>query len=312
MSRPYPFSKHRRLLTFLCLMSLVLAGKAAGADEHHPHGHEEAGGHVVLDEEQMARADIGIEVVSPRTLSSSDTLFGRVNVPADAIYRIAAPYTGIVTQVHVNVGDRVSPGQTLATVRNTSTLQNYTIDSPTQGEVTSRQVNRGDSTDRGTLLELVDLGSVWVDISAFADTIQNLETGLPVTIRDIHQHEMTESRISYVSPLMTAGHIAIARAVVDNSSGHWRPGMHVTAQIHKNQREVALAVRLEAVQTINGQPVVFVQQDDAFEPLPVELGEDDGEYVEVLGGLTQGTRYVSKNSFVLKADLLKDGVSHSH
>lgn len=306
MSRPYSCLK-RPLLIFLCLLSPILAGKAAAA-----HEDEEPAGHVVLDEDQMARADIGIEVVGPRNLSSSEALFGRVNIPADAIYRIAAPYTGIITQVHVNVGDRVSPGQTLATVRNTSTLQNYTIDSPTQGEVTSLQVNRGDSTERGTLLELVDLRTVWVDISAFSDTLQDLQTGLAVTIRDIHQREATESTISYVSPLMTAGHIATARAVVDNSSGRWRPGMHVTARIHTNERRVPLAVRLEAVQTIDGQPVIFVQKDNTFEPLPVDLGEDDGEYVEVLGGLAEGTRYASKNSFILKADLLKDGMSHSH
>jgi len=313
MNPIYHFLQRQSLFTCVLLALLVFTGQASAAEEGHAHadhdGHPEQ---VVLDDEQVALAGIDSETAGPRTLITSDALFGRVSIPADAIYRVAAPYNGIVTRVHVNVGDSVTPGQALVTVRNTSTLQSYTIDSPAQGEVTMRLVNSGDSTERGVLLELVDLRQVWVDISTFAETIEKLAVGLPVTIRDMHQHEVIDSRITYVSPLMTGGHIATARAVLDNSSGHWRPGMHVTAQLHIDSREVALAVRLEAIQTIDGRPVVFVRQGNTFELHPVELGEDDGEYIEVLGGLTPGSRYATANSFVLKADLLKSGVSHDH
>ena len=44
----------------------------------------------------------------------------------------------------------------------------------------------------------------------------------------------------------------------------------------------------------------------------VELGETDGEFVEVLGGLKPGTEYVTGNSFLIKADILKDGARHDH
>lgn len=306
-----PHGKNRVALVLLALA--LVAGKAASAQEEHEHdGHGEHVEQIILNEEQAARAGIGDATAGPRVMMSSDALFGRVSTPADAIYRIAAPYSGIVTEVHVNVGDHVSAGQSLVTVRNTSTLQTYTIASPAQGEVSMRLVNSGDSTGRGPLLELIDLRQVWVDISAFAETIEKLETGLPVTVRDMHQHEVIESQISYVSPLMTGGHIATARAVLDNSSGHWRPGMHVTAQLHISSREVPLAVRLEAIQTIDGNPVVFVREGNLFEPRIVVLGEDDGEYIEVLDGLAPGVRYATTNSFVLKADLLKSGVSHTH
>jgi len=44
----------------------------------------------------------------------------------------------------------------------------------------------------------------------------------------------------------------------------------------------------------------------------VELGESDGEYIEVTGCLVPNTPYVYGNSFILKADVLKDGASHDH
>ena len=44
----------------------------------------------------------------------------------------------------------------------------------------------------------------------------------------------------------------------------------------------------------------------------LELGRQDKEWVEVLGGLKPGTEYVSENSFLLKADVEKSGASHDH
>ncbi len=44
----------------------------------------------------------------------------------------------------------------------------------------------------------------------------------------------------------------------------------------------------------------------------LELGREDEEWVEVLGGLKPGTEYVSGNSYLLKADVEKSGASHDH
>jgi len=48
----------------------------------------------------------------------------------------------------------------------------------------------------------------------------------------------------------------------------------------------------------------------------VELGESEGQsnggMIEVLDGLKPGTEYVTGNSFLIKADILKSGASHDH
>ena len=45
---------------------------------------------------------------------------------------------------------------------------------------------------------------------------------------------------------------------------------------------------------------------------PLELGRDDGKNVEVLKGISAGEQYAASNSFILKAELGKDGTSHDH
>lgn len=310
--RPKFFSPITALLLALVFFaSVVMAAEDHDHDEELEHDeHEERVS--VINETQLALSGISSEVAGARTLHFTDPLFGVVAVPDEGVFRIRAPYSGIVKQVNVSIGERVAEGQTLLTIENTSTLQPYTIKSPTAGEVTARMVNRGDSTDAGVLLEIMDLTSVWVDLSAFAETIEKLSVGLAVTIHDMHQHEEIDAQINYISPVMTGGHIAMARAVISNIDGHWRPGMHITAQLHTSSRDIPLAVRNNAVQTMDGESVVFVREGTRFEAQVVELGDTDGEFIEVLSGINPGVEYVTNNSFVLKADMLKDGVSHEH
>ena len=73
-----------------------------------------------------------------------------------------------------------------------------------------------------------------------------------------------------------------------------------------------LAIKASALQSFRDMPVVFAKYGNEFEVRMVELGESNGDTIEVLGGLKPGTEYVTGNSFLIKADILKDGASHDH
>ena len=57
--------------------------------------------------------------------------------------------------------------------------------------------------------------------------------------------------------------------------------------------------------------MVFTAQGLVFDAQVVELGTNDGNYVQVLSGLNAGDRYVARNSFLLKAELGKSEVQDS-
>jgi multidrug efflux pump subunit AcrA (membrane-fusion protein) len=112
-----------------------------------------------------------------------------------------------------------------------------------------------------------------------------------------------------------------------------RPGMFVTVDLELSRREDVLVVPLDAVQTVSGETVVFVQQgppssDGAaaeekagapprtvtFERRRVELGVRDGGVAEVLKGLQPGELVVIGNAYLLKSEFEKSriGEGHSH
>ena len=44
----------------------------------------------------------------------------------------------------------------------------------------------------------------------------------------------------------------------------------------------------------------------------LKLGRSGNGWVEVLGGLEPGSIYVTENSYILKAEVEKDGAVHHH
>lgn len=262
---------------------------------------------------QMAIAS-GIEtaIAGPQVLNIERQLFAVVEVPIDQQAGIYAPYPSVLEKIHVNIGDKVSAGEKIATLKNIKTLQRYSVKAPIDGEVVDWMANIGQRVDENALAKVVDLSKVWVEMSAFPEDIEALALGQAVSVADMHQHENALGEIIYIAPQMTGGHIARARALIDNQNGHWRPGMHVKANIRVSQKKVPLAVKNEALQGFRDFTVVFARFGDFFEVRMLELGQTDGEYTEVLGGLKLNTEYATKNSFVIKADVLKDGASHDH
>ena len=73
-----------------------------------------------------------------------------------------------------------------------------------------------------------------------------------------------------------------------------------------------LAVKRTGLQTFRDFTVVYAQVGNEYEVRMLELGRQDDEWVEVLSGIEPGTRYVSANSYLVKADIEKSGASHDH
>lgn len=279
--------------------------------EYHWH-FESYEGRAEIPDRLLELANVKTEPAGKQTLTMSNTVYGIISKPENRVFHVHAPYPGIVKSVLVNTGDKVKKGQRLLTVLNQKTLQTYAVTSPASGEVTMRPVNRGDHTDMGNLVEISDLSTVWAEMSMFPNDIEQIAKGMPVQISDMHGDHSATSKLDYLSPQMTGGHIARARATIANPDGTWRPGMHVKADVMTSQVEVPLAVKRSAIQTFRDMPVVFARFGNVFEVRMVELGRQDGDYIEVLSGLKPGTDYVTDNSYLLKAEVLKDGASHDH
>ena len=262
---------------------------------------------------EMAEAfGLGTSIAGPAAIEEVVTLYGRIVPDTDRVRAVSARFDGAIRSVHAMPGETVTEGQLLATVESNESLQSYPINAPISGAVTERIANPGEQTAGRRLFTIVDTSSVWAELSVFPGDRERIQLGMEVTVTPASGGTPMDGTVSYLDVFSAANQSVAARVVLDNSDGSMAPGTFVTAVIRVAEHQVPLAVRRSALQTFRDFTVVYARIGDEYEVRMLELGRASGDWVEVLGGLDPGTRYVTENSYVLKADIEKSGASHDH
>lgn len=211
----------------------------------------------------------------------------------------------------LGVSKRVIDSLTLDPERN---LARFELQAPFAGTIIEKNFTLGESVSADTdLLVVTDLSTVWVDVNISPEHLRSIRTGQKVLIQSKELGASAEGTLTFIDPVSQGEtRIAKGRVVLQNPNQRWRPGLYVSVKVIADEVEAPITVRADAIQAFRDWDVVFVRYGDFFEAQPVELGRRDEHNAEVLSGLTAGTPYASKNSFVVKADVLKSGASHDH
>lgn len=306
-------------------------GDHAGHDEHDDHdeheshddheGHDDHAGHddegvVRLTEEELDEFDIEVATAGPGTLRIHVTLPGETRVNEERLAHIVPRFPGVAKDVRKRLGDKVKEGEVLAVMEGNESLAPYEIKSLIEGTVIQKHITLGEVlTDEDDAFVVADLSSVWVDLSVYQKDLPYVKKGQRVTITAGHSIPDATGEISYVGPVLDEHtRTGLARVLLPNPNGHWRPGLFITGRIEINELEVPLLVPKTALQTVEGEICVFILTDEGFQPRPVTIGGKNETYAAIMGGLEVGQSYAARGAFTLKAELSKGafGDGHAH
>jgi len=259
-------------------------------------------------------AGIQVAPAAAGVIADEHVVQGLLTPMEGAIAQVAARFPGPIRSLAANVGDRVRAGQVLAVVESNLSLSNYEITAPISGTVLARHAVLGaNAAEAMTLYEIADLSRLWVDLHLFGSDAQHIVAGVPVEVTRLTDGVHAPTRLERVLPgTATASQSTVARAIIDNADGRWRPGSAVTARITVEQLPAQLVVPLSALQKFRDWDVVFIRVGDTYEVRPLELGNRDARNVEVLEGLEPGDAVVVHQSYLVKADIEKSGATHDH
>jgi cobalt-zinc-cadmium efflux system membrane fusion protein len=284
------------------------------SDDHEEHDdHSGEGGRIQVSPEQLTQFGLTIADVGPGAVDTGADLVGEIRPNEDRVAHVVPRYPGIVKEVRHRIGDLVQSGDILAVIESSESLAPYELKTLIDGRIIEKHMTRGEAVDRETETFVVaDLSSVWVDLSIYQKDLPRVRLGQTVRISAGEEVPEAEGELSYITPSVDQEtRTATGRVVLPNPDGRWRPGMFVTARALEPV-SVALVVPRSAVQTLEGNSVVFVRTDEGFEPRRVTLGREGSRNVEVVSGLIAGERVAATQSFLLKAELGKSEAEHEH
>lgn len=101
---------------------------------------------------------------------------------------------------------------------------------------------------------------------------------------------------------------------VPNADGNLRVGLALTVYVDTNHAEDALVVPVSAIVQEEGQAVAFVQlAGETFERRDLTLGIRSGDEVQVLEGLNEGDRVVTKGAYAIRLASVSSVIpAHGH
>jgi len=199
-----------------------------------------------------------------------------------------------------------------------SRLREYPVRSPISGRVIERKVDIGTAVggqgQPDDLYTIADVSKLWIELAVPTAELVTVREGQTVEIvKDAAGRTGQAGQIVFVGPILDpATRSARVIAEIDNDHGMWRPGTFVTTSIIIGEDALERRLPRSAVQTIQGETVVFVQTDEGFERRDVTIGRQDAEMVEILAGVEAGESVAVENTFLLKAELGKGEAGHDH
>jgi len=287
------------------------------SEQKKPNDHVEQDEHgadrIRISDVKLAAAGVSLAEAASATLTDTLSFNGILRANQETVVQVTPRFPGVVKSILKRIGDKVGKDDLLAAIESNQSLTVYELKAPIAGTIIERQISLGEyASEQKPAFVVADLSTIWVDLSIYRQDLRRVRINDEVLIDPDDGRGEIKGTISYMAPIGSSEtQTALARVVLANADGRLRPGLFVTARLILAARNVAVAVRRSAIQTLENKTIVFVREDgDKIEARPVELGDSDPKFVEIRAGLSAGERYVAENSFVVKAEMGKGDADH--
>lgn len=189
---------------------------------------------------------------------------------------LTAPFSGLISEVSVNEGDYISPGQPVAHLMDDSTYKvNLLVD-----EADARHIFLGQ------------------EANIFLDALPG------------NSYKGSIQRISLRTQISGGVVTVPVDIVLESISQNFKPGFTAEIELIVDRAENALILPITATYIEDGQEYAVIYAGEELAPVPIETGLSDGVHVVVLKGLEEGDTvllntylyagYEAENPFMLR------------
>lgn len=226
---------------------------------------------------QVARENLRTLVGSRLDDGAADTTAGAVPLddgaaggPSLSGIALRTPLAGVVEEIFVSRGERVTSGERMFVVADTTKLW-------VRAQVHEKQ---------WTTVEVAEGQDVRVVVPGAG------EHRARATINHVAATVDPESRSVPIVADLT------------NDDAHYKPGMFVWVELAQGRPRDVLSVPAAAVMRHEGRAFVFVPDAGGFRRVDIDTGIESDDFVEVTRGLRAGQQVVDRGAFLLKSELL--------
>ncbi|MBM3159975.1 MAG: efflux RND transporter periplasmic adaptor subunit [Bacteroidetes bacterium] len=182
-------------------------------------------------------------------------------------------------------------------------LKSTNILAPFSGVVSKKMVDLGSMIAPGTpIVELIDISALKLTVSVPERDILKFEKGQKIIAKaDIHGSKTFEGEIKVIGIQADAAHNYKVQASVTNSTEYKiLAGMYGSLSLINSSSLTALSIPRKALIGSTKKPQVYVVKNGKSVLTNFNSGTSDGDYIEVISGLTSSDEIVVKGQVNLQ------------
>lgn len=197
----------------------------------------------------------------------------------------------------------------------------FLIKAPISGVISQKDIVVGENVQLANQLFVIEqLKDLWLEFNLPNQFSGQLQAGQKIDfkVNDSDQiYKATVQSLTSQADVQTGR--LVVRAKLDAQATELRSNVLVRVLIPEATAKSALQIQKSALQSIEGEDSIFIVDSEQkgqvhLKAQKVQLGQasSDGQWLEVISGLTEGQKYIAQGSFLLKSELEKDEAGHEH
>ena len=181
-------------------------------------------------------------------------------------------------------------------------LRSTNITAPFSGVITKKLVDLGSVIGAGSpLVEITDISSLKLTVNVPERDILKFKLNQVVQAKvDIYNNRVFEGKVTNISVVADKSHNFKVQITIKNAQQELLAGMYASVSLLNNQSVTALAIPRKALVGSLKNPQVYVIQNGKAILTSFNAGTSDGEFIEVVNGLTKTDRIVVKGQVNLQ------------
>jgi RND family efflux transporter MFP subunit len=233
--------------------------------------------------------------VAELNFERSKNLFSRQLLAKQALDDAESRYLAAVAQTDLSKAQLSQNDARLSELR--INLQHTSVASPVDGYVGKRNVDPGAMVNTNTAIaSVVDISRLRLVVNVVEKDLRLVNAGDVADVEvDAYPGEKFSGKIARVAPVLDpATRTATMEVEIPNNDHKLKPGMYARINLTVEERKNTLVAPKNAVIDFENKRGVWMPNDQkraAF--VPVTLGIEGPEQIEILSGLKEGDRFVT-------------------
>jgi membrane fusion protein, multidrug efflux system len=248
---------------------------------------------------RQREADLRVAEVN---FERSKNLYTRQLLAKQALDDAESRYLAAQAQLDLSKAQQTQTDARLEELR--INLQNTSVISPVDGFVGKRNVDAGAMVSQSTpIASVVDISKLRMVSNIIEKDLRMVTVGDSADVEvDAYPGETFRGHIARIAPVLDPStRTASMEVEVPNSTFKLKPGMYARVNLTVEERKGVLTAPKNAVIDFESKRGVWMPSSDNHAKfVPVELGIEDADHVEIRSGLKEGDRIVTTGAAAVK------------